>query len=555
MMDTHIRPDIVNGATATAVTGATAQRATARRGAAPTLVGVLVLCVCITFTITGRGQLPDVGATLAVAHLAVDHSDVASVTYAPASPIPIGIANACATPLVLTGAITSASPTQAGLLYRDGNVSACGQTGSCAVADTLPHPYQKFDFINGTSDAQCISATIDASACTSDLYSAAYLGSYTPANICTNYLAAMGFSTSSVFTYSFLVPANGAFSIVNTSVYTNALCNSYTLTVRPCSANVAATASLTLTGAGAASGVPVVAANANGRAVITYSLSYKNAGNYSTVIPSTSVLMTPLVQSAAPNYVLLDYGRAGGLIAPGRTISQNVAVIASGIPGSVCLPTTYTLTTQIGASASVYQCNWGNPDQVMLATQIFTGSLMPSPWLAEDRYAFSAKAGWNVTVTVNTVYSDTTFDPKACISATPNGDCLPGLFADDSFECDFPPSWANACPMITGALPATSDGLYYLRVTSFSATRFAGSIGQYRVTIKLATPNTALCPTVQVLENGSRSFLAPVLNQPQTVEASSAWFSATAPPVVVSVPALNPLSPSCGRALLPLVGR
>jgi hypothetical protein len=553
MRDARTHPDHVNEETSG---WATSGWATAR--VAPTFA-VLVLCIAFLFTTASViVQSSGVGATLAVAPPTITHGAVevykAPVSHAPASvAIPIGIQDACAAPVVLPGAITADNPTQNGLLVRDGVVGTCGQSGSCAIFDTSPHPYQKFDFTNGTPDAQCVSATIDASACTntSNVYSAAYTESFNPASICSNYLAGMGFSTLGVFTYSFLVPANASFSVVNSAVYTNALCNSYTLTVRPCSANVSATASLTLTGPARAS------ANANGTAVITYNLSYKNTGNYTAVVPASSVVMTALAQSPGPNLVLLDYGHAGGLIAPGKTITEDVAVIATSSARNLCVPSFYTLTTQLGASASVYQCNWGNPDQQALARQIFTGSLEPSPWLAENRYALSAQAGWNVTVTVNTVYSATTFDPKACISATPQGACLPGLSADDSFMCDFPPKPVdqNRCPMITGTLPATPDGLYYLRITSYSAHDFAGTIGQYRVMIELATPNTALCPTVQVLNNGSRSFLALAGNQPVASAASSAWFSTTAPPVVVSVPPLNARSLLCGRALLPLLNR
>lgn len=473
---------------------------------------------------------------------------------APATPIPIGIQNACAVPVTYNGAITAASPTQAGRLQRDGVVGACGQTGSCTISDTSLYPYQQFDFTNATTDAQCVSATIDASQCTGDIYSTAYLGSFITTSICSNYLAAMGFSTPAVFTYSFLVPASADFSIVNTAPYTYALCtNGYTLTVSLCTANVAANASLTLTGA------PFALANDNGTAVITYNLSYKNTGNYTTVIPSASVLMTPLAQSTAPNLVFIDYGHAGGLIAPGRTITEDVAVIATSSARNLCLPTYYTLTTQIGAAASVYQCNWGNPDREVLNTQTYTGSVQPDPWLAEDRYAFSAQAGWTIAITVNTVYSATTFDPMACISATPNGDCLPGLKADDSIVCDFQPHFYTStypyCPVITGALPATSDGMYYLHVTSYSAKDFAGTIGQYRATIQLISPDTALCPTMQVLDDGARSFLAPIESQPAATQAASVWVSASAPPVVVSVPPLNANSSSCARLLLPVVRR
>ncbi|HEY3289282.1 MAG TPA: hypothetical protein VGK87_04060 [Anaerolineae bacterium] len=488
--------------------------------------------------------------------LPVAHSGTIKV---PSAPIAIGIQNACAVPVVVTGAITAASPTQSGRLYRDGLVGTCGQTGSCVISDTAPYPYQEFDFTNNAGDAQCVSATIDASACTGDIYSTAYLGAFDSNNICAHYLSAMGLSTPGVFTYSFLVPASAAFSIVNTTAPSNTLCTGgYHLTVRPCSANIAATASLTLTGA------PFALANDNGTAVITYNLSYKNTGNYTTVIPSASVLMTPLAQSTLPNLVFIDYGHAGGLVAPGKTITQNVAVISTSSARNLCLPTYYTLTTQMGAQASVYQCNWGNPAQQTLtnqtlAEQNITGTVQPSPWLAENRYAFGAQAGWSVSITVQTLSAATTFDPMACLSAMPDGPCLPNFTADDSIVCDFQPhsitSTYTYCPVISGTLPLTPDGLFYLRVTSYSASGFAGTVGQFRATIRLMAPSMALCPTVQVLDDGMRSFHAPISSQPEATQATSAWVSASAPPVVVSVPPLNPYSSSCTRLSMPIVRR
>ncbi len=505
---------------------------------------IVVVCLCYVFA----GAMVRHGQANGITHV--------SSPALPAAPIPIGSTNTCAVPFVLTGAISNTSPTETGMLNRDGVIGACGQASSCAIADAAARPYQKYDFTNATADAQCVSATIDATGCTSDLYSAAYNGSFNSASICANYLGGMGFSTSGVFTYSFLVPASGAFSIVNTSVFTNALCSSYKMTVRPCSANVNATASLTLTSPAH------VWANINGAAVITYALSYKNTGNISAVIPSANVVMTPVAQSSVPSMVILDYGRAGGIMAAGRAITENVAIVAYSNAWNLCLPSTYTLTTEIGASAAVYQCNWGNPDQQILAHQVYTGSLQPSPWLAEDRYAFSAQAGWNVTITVNTAYAATSFDPMVCISATPDGPCLTGsgLSADDTFICDFQPNPAKPlypyCPMFSGTLPATADGLYYLRVTSYSAQHFVGTLAQYRASIDLGTPGTALCPAVQVLDNGTRSFLAAPAGEPQNRLAGVAsTLSAAAPPVVITMPPLNPFSPACGRALLPMLNR
>jgi hypothetical protein len=68
------------------------------------------------------------------------------------------------------------------------------------------------------------------------IFSAAYLGSYNPANLCQNYLADMGgaqdsFTGPGIFFYSFTVPANTNFTVVVDGTYPGYYCSGYTLTV------------------------------------------------------------------------------------------------------------------------------------------------------------------------------------------------------------------------------------------------------------------------------------------------------------------------------------
>ncbi|MCL4507760.1 MAG: hypothetical protein M1434_01890 [Chloroflexi bacterium] len=468
---------------------------------------------------------------------------------APAAPaaIEIGINGACAAPTVLNGSITLAgSPTQTGRLLATDIPGVCGQTTSCAVYDSSTYPYQQFDFHNNSTDAQCMTATLDARNCANRVFSTAYLNSHNASNICQNYLSAIGHSTDNVFTYSFLVPGLAYFSIVN-NVINDAdpslrVCGSYTLSVRPCSTNVSVVATQTL------AGPATVTANANGTAVITYNLSYKNTGNYTVVVPSSNVVETALAQP--PNYPVLSYGRAGGIIAPGGTTTQSVAVEATNGLLNTCVPTTYTLTARLNAQASVYGCNWGNsiPPSIVM-----TGTLLPDNYLDEDSYGFTAQAGWNVTVTVETLDAATTFDPKACISDTPHGACLLGLYNDDAIPCGYQDPLPSICPRFNGNLPPVAGGIYYLRVNPYSTQSFAGTIGRYRATITISTTNTGLCPLVQVLDNGSRAFLAPT--SVDAADAITSAITATSPPVTVILPASNPASPSCVRLYMPIMKR
>jgi hypothetical protein len=266
--------------------------------------------------------------------------------------------------------------------------------------------------------------------------------------------------------------------------------------VRPCAANVGVAITQNV------AGPPYVTANMSGTAIISYNVTYQNTGT----------LMTTSADRA------------------------------------LCLPKTYTLTNQLSAQAAVYQCNWGNN---VPAVTTFQGALQPNIALDEDRYVFAAAAGTVISVAVNTVSSATTFDPKACLSTAPNGPCLPGFYADDTFVCDYPPS-AYACPMFAGSLPASPTGFYYLHVSS-GAALFAGYVGQYVATIEINSANTAVCPVVQVLDNGPQSFT-------QSTVAGAGLAPAlipaiTAPPVVVLVPPLNPAVPSCRNVFVPQLVR
>jgi hypothetical protein len=76
----------------------------------------------------------------------------------------------------------------------------------------------------------------DEGAYEDSIFSAAYLGSYNPANLCVNYLADMGgisedYSGPGTFFYSFTVPANTNFTVVVNGMAEDYYCSGYTLTV------------------------------------------------------------------------------------------------------------------------------------------------------------------------------------------------------------------------------------------------------------------------------------------------------------------------------------
>jgi hypothetical protein len=94
------------------------------------------------------------------------------------------------------------------------------------------HPYDAYQFKNGPSNV-CITVTLTAPL--ADFFSAAYLGSFVPTDICSNYLADAGNSTlgtvlPSARTYSFNVPPNTNFIVIVNGVNPGSS-GSYTLDV------------------------------------------------------------------------------------------------------------------------------------------------------------------------------------------------------------------------------------------------------------------------------------------------------------------------------------
>ncbi len=134
-------------------------------------------------------------------------------------------------PLTITSTLDSLPPapgpgftTTTGLqsprLNRDGIASACGGAKPCPGAfSSGTRQYDAYTFTNcATNATACVTVTL-STACTgatNNLFSTAYLGSFDPNSLCTNYRADMGSSPGTIGTlsYSFNVPAGAAFTVV-----------------------------------------------------------------------------------------------------------------------------------------------------------------------------------------------------------------------------------------------------------------------------------------------------------------------------------------------------
>ena len=136
------------------------------------------------------------------------------------------------TPIVINGSIDTGDPTENGRLTRSGVAQTCPATTACAIFDNFLHHYDSYTFTNTTGATQCVD--IDATtACTGTnfIFTAAYLGSFDPANICTNWIGDGGSSPNPEQAFQVEVPAGQTLVVVVNEVTPDAGCPAYTLTI------------------------------------------------------------------------------------------------------------------------------------------------------------------------------------------------------------------------------------------------------------------------------------------------------------------------------------
>ena len=141
---------------------------------------------------------------------------------------------ACSAVTTIHGTLGAEDPTQIGRLFRDDPASTCAAPLTCpGVTGTEVLNYEQHQFLNNNSTDQCITVTVDTGLCVdgSSIQSSAYLNTYNPASLCTNYLADIGASPMPLKSYTFTVPAWQTYTVVVNEVMGEPLCPGYTLTV------------------------------------------------------------------------------------------------------------------------------------------------------------------------------------------------------------------------------------------------------------------------------------------------------------------------------------
>ena len=147
------------------------------------------------------------------------------------TPTPTGTPSGC----VVSGSIDTGDPTQTDRLFRSGVPQTCPPSTTCATfGDGLPHHYDEYTFTNTTGSTQCVTVDTDT-ACTGTnfIFIASYLGSFDPANICTNWIGDSGSSPDIGVPapYQFNLDDGQTVVIVVSEVTPDAGCAGYTVTV------------------------------------------------------------------------------------------------------------------------------------------------------------------------------------------------------------------------------------------------------------------------------------------------------------------------------------
>src|SRR6266542_4443683 len=133
----------------------------------------------------------------------------------------------------VTGSIDTGDPTQTDRLFRSGIPQTCPSSNTCAIfGDPTPHHYDLYTFTNTTGVTQCVNIDTNT-ACTGTnfIFTAAYLGSFDPNNICTNWIGDSGFSPNPDQAFQVSVDNGQTIVIVVSEVTPNAGCPAYTVTV------------------------------------------------------------------------------------------------------------------------------------------------------------------------------------------------------------------------------------------------------------------------------------------------------------------------------------
>ncbi len=137
----------------------------------------------------------------------------------------------------INGSITTNDPVEPARISRNSLISRCTTPKTFPGIVSGSVHYDTYTFTNTSPSDACVTIDLRAGC---DVHASAYLASFDPLNIASNYLADQGISTAQPggvdYPFSFTVPAGATFVVVVNEIDGNVGCTNYTLTLSglPC---------------------------------------------------------------------------------------------------------------------------------------------------------------------------------------------------------------------------------------------------------------------------------------------------------------------------------
>ena len=153
------------------------------------------------------------------------------------SPTPTPTATGTPGGCQINGSLDGNDPTQTDRLFRSGIPQTCPAGTTCAIfGDPTPRHYDSYTFTNTTGAPQCVTVTTTTDCTgTNFTFTAAYLGSFDPNNLCNNWIGDGGSSPDIgvPISFSFDVADGDTFVVVISEVTPNSGCPAYTIDITP----------------------------------------------------------------------------------------------------------------------------------------------------------------------------------------------------------------------------------------------------------------------------------------------------------------------------------
>ncbi|MEA5461202.1 Calx-beta domain-containing protein [Arcicella sp. LKC2W] len=404
---------------------------------------------------------------------------------------------------VFSNSLVEGDAQQTGRMNRFATVSTCASPTSYPgdFTTTGARFYDSYTVTNPTAAPVC--ATIGlTSGCGTSIFSAAYLGSFNPTSVSSNYLADHGSSFPATGFYEVNIPANGTIVVVVHEVNSGTGCSNYNLRIDVPGATVVPTAS---------SNSPICAGN-------TLNLTGTGTGTYAWSGPNsfTSTEQSPSIANvttlATGTYTISVTNTNGCVFNATTAVTVNATPTATASSNSpICAENTLNLSASGGVSYAWTGVNSFNSTQQNPSIASVTSSANGTYQVVVTNIA-GCTAAATTSVMVNTLPTATaSSNSPVCAGTTINllggGLSVPSLAPTGSYAWSGPNSFSSTLqnPSITSATNLAT-GTYQLIITNENGctAMTTTSVMVNALPVATASSNSPVCVgnTVNLLGGG-----------------------------------------------------